>query len=602
MSLKFVQTQAIALYTGMSAAATQAIVTPYPRDIQTNAKLVFADFGTTPTFTVDPKIPGYEEICSFTGITDNGDDTATLTGLVRNLIGQYPYTTPGTGKQHGSSAVVVFSDNPQMYARLAALENNNIFTGYNEGPNPITAQGYVTRDYMLALINGGAVSVNAIIETAIAGETIAAGNLIYFSETDNEWLKASASVLASLFNVKLGIAQGSGTNGNPITGGVLTRGSYTTSGLTQGDLCYAGNTAGSINSGTAGTVPRVIGIAKSSTVLYFDPDFQNRLYDYAVDAVGTDDYAVTMPGAFSVPFVGMEIKFKAGTANTGACTLNVNGTGAVAIKKNVTTALDTGDILANQIVKVVYDGTNYQMVSSITPVNMVNAGNSIQYMVGALSNAVAKVYFNVQLLFIMWTGATAGDATTSFVNWVRSSTDVRPTGAGAMCSFFGTGAEYMYVDTPFFIDTNNQDLQYNNTNTIIMDFLAKLPGSATGSCNMGFGVSGSSTFQWAYNDTTDKKVCFAVDTAGKLYAVINKPGVGITATDISSGLTITNWNNLRIELHLGTDAKFYVNGVLKATLSGANLPNGADSINMGFGRSNTALFTVTAPNISLQVI
>lgn len=129
MSLKFVQTQAIALYTGLSAAGTSAVVTPYPRDIQTNTKLVFADFGTTPTFTVDPKIPGYEEIISFTGITDNGDNTATLTGLTRNLIGQSPYTTPGTGKLHGSSAVIVFSDNPQMWARLGALENDNTWTG-----------------------------------------------------------------------------------------------------------------------------------------------------------------------------------------------------------------------------------------------------------------------------------------------------------------------------------------------------------------------------------------------------------------------------------------------------------------------------------------
>ena len=128
MAQQFVETQPIALYVPLAPGATSAIVTPYPLDIQTNKKLVFADFGTTPTVTVDPGVSGFEEIISFTGITDNGNNTATLTGLTRNLIGQSPYTSAGTGKNHGSNAVVVFSNNPQMYARLASLENANSFT------------------------------------------------------------------------------------------------------------------------------------------------------------------------------------------------------------------------------------------------------------------------------------------------------------------------------------------------------------------------------------------------------------------------------------------------------------------------------------------
>jgi hypothetical protein len=361
MSLKFVQTGAISLYTGLSAAGTSMIVTPYPRDIQTNTKLVFSDFGTTPSCTIDPKIPGYEEICTFTGITDNGDNTATLIGLVRNLIGQYPYTTPGTGKQHGPSAIIVFSDNPQLYARLASLENDNVFTGDNTAPNPQSAQSLVTRDWILALINGGAITQNALVEAGIAGETISTGQLIYFNETENEWMKTAGATLATLFNVKLGIAQGSGTDGVAITDGVFTRGLYTTSGLTQGDLCYASNTAGGINSGTSGTVPRVIGIAKDSTHLYFDPDFQNKLYDYVSSVTGNDTYLATMPGALSVPYTGMRVKVKVDIANTGACSFN-----GVTIKKSVSVDTVTGDILANQIIELVYDGTNYQIVSMLS--------------------------------------------------------------------------------------------------------------------------------------------------------------------------------------------------------------------------------------------
>lgn len=92
--------------------------------------------------------------------------------------------------------------------------------------------------------------------------------------------------------------------------------------------------------------------------------------EYAVDAVGTDSYAITLTG-FASYVAGQTFKFKAGTANTGACTLNVNGLGAKTIKKDVSSDLATGDILANQIVTVIYDGTNMQMVSNLnssTPV------------------------------------------------------------------------------------------------------------------------------------------------------------------------------------------------------------------------------------------
>lgn len=303
------------------------------------------------------------EFISFTGITQNANGTAQLTGVTRGLSKKYPFLTSTTFKlPHSGQSIFILSDAPQVFDQYAALRNDNVFLGYNEAPDPLTAQGIVTNQYMLNLINGGTINIGAVVEPGIAGETLVAGNLIYFSEVDNEWLKTDADTLASVFNVKLGIAKGSGVNGGAITGGVHTFGSYTTSGLTQGDLIYASNTAGAF-SNTAGTTPRIIGIAKDSTHLYFDPYFQSNLYNYGVDAVGTDSYAVTLAGAFSAYFPGMFINFKAGTANTAAATLNVNGLGAKAIVKNTSTALETGDILANQIVTVIYDGTNFQMVN-----------------------------------------------------------------------------------------------------------------------------------------------------------------------------------------------------------------------------------------------
>lgn len=94
-------------------------------------------------------------------------------------------------------------------------------------------------------------------------------------------------------------------------------------------------------------------------------------YDYAVDAVGTDSYAITVTPAPVAYVAGQTFTFKAGTANTGACTLNVNTLGAKAIKKNYNSDLVTGDILANQVIQVCYDGTNMQVVSHVSA-NFVN--------------------------------------------------------------------------------------------------------------------------------------------------------------------------------------------------------------------------------------
>ena len=120
--LRFVQTPTTSLYTNLSTTATTMRITPYPTDLDGN-KLTMQDFGSTTAVTIDPKVKKIEEIVTFTGITDNGDNTATLTGLTRDLISKYPYTTAGTGRQHGAGAIVVFSNNPQMYNRFYALEN-----------------------------------------------------------------------------------------------------------------------------------------------------------------------------------------------------------------------------------------------------------------------------------------------------------------------------------------------------------------------------------------------------------------------------------------------------------------------------------------------
>ena len=86
---------------------------------------------------------------------------------------------------------------------------------------------------------------------------------------------------------------------------------------------------------------------------------------YAADAEASDTYVITLDPVPTAYVEGMMINFKANTANTGACTLNVNGLGAIALKKNVSADLADNDIIADKIVTVIYDGTNFQVVSTL---------------------------------------------------------------------------------------------------------------------------------------------------------------------------------------------------------------------------------------------
>jgi len=94
---------------------------------------------------------------------------------------------------------------------------------------------------------------------------------------------------------------------------------------------------------------------------------QNGTLTYAADGGSSDTYAITVSPAIDSYVNGMVLNFKANTINTGACTLNVNGNGAIAIKSLNDRDLQNGDIEANQIVTVVYNSTGpkFQMVSQV---------------------------------------------------------------------------------------------------------------------------------------------------------------------------------------------------------------------------------------------
>jgi len=74
---------------------------------------------------------------------------------------------------------------------------------------------------------------------------------------------------------------------------------------------------------------------------------------------------------------GMVIRFRAGNANSGASTVNVNNAGSKSlVKSDGSTALTTGDIPANTEVEFVYNGTNFIQSLGKVPATTTNQGVS----------------------------------------------------------------------------------------------------------------------------------------------------------------------------------------------------------------------------------
>jgi hypothetical protein len=86
---------------------------------------------------------------------------------------------------------------------------------------------------------------------------------------------------------------------------------------------------------------------------------------FGIDAGANDSYVITASPVPASYTAGMMVMFKANTANTTGCTINVNSLGVKNIVKRVSTTPATGDILALMFCWLVYDGTNFVILNPV---------------------------------------------------------------------------------------------------------------------------------------------------------------------------------------------------------------------------------------------
>lgn len=184
------------------------------------------------------------------------------------------------------------SNPPQLLGHFVKTINDETIAGvktFSSLPattagNPVADSDLARKAYVDSVVGGIATTVNILVP-GTAGATVAAGDLIYFDDTDNEWKLCDADTAATVENTLLGMAQGAGVDGGAISGGVMLRGlDANQSSLTAGAVYYASNTAGDI-SATPGTKEVTVGFSYSTTQLYFNPRFNQQLTEDQQDAL-----------------------------------------------------------------------------------------------------------------------------------------------------------------------------------------------------------------------------------------------------------------------------------------------------------------------------
>lgn len=136
----FLQVKDTSLLVGLTETETDGINLLSLTDVYGNL-LTMTNFGAIGYVTIDPGTDT-EEICSFTGITQNANGTATLTGITRALAAAAPYTQGQVFVAHSGSAVVVIqSDNPQLFAAIISYVNSLVLAAAVAASD--TVDGYI---------------------------------------------------------------------------------------------------------------------------------------------------------------------------------------------------------------------------------------------------------------------------------------------------------------------------------------------------------------------------------------------------------------------------------------------------------------------------
>ena len=241
-------------------------------------------------FTIDEGSAQAEFVCGTVSGTS-------VTGVTRGLSPSDGTTEVNALKfSHRRGASVKITNFPLIQRLKSQNSGSATFENvlsYASGVVPSGVDQLADVGYVLSAITGtSTLAFDKLIVTGEAGETVVAGNLLFFNAAEQEWRRASTS---NAINVPLGIAQGPGTDNNLITGGILIMGRNTVNtGLTLGADYYASTTAGALGVTNNGIL---LGRAETASVLYFNPILDRTVFNNTFSGANTFSGTTTFTGA-----------------------------------------------------------------------------------------------------------------------------------------------------------------------------------------------------------------------------------------------------------------------------------------------------------------
>lgn len=175
---------------------------------------------------------------------------------------------------------------------------------------------------------------------------------------------------------------------------------------------------------------------------------------YAADAEASDAYVISMTPTVTALTVGQLLIFKANTSNTGACSLAVDATGVIALKKKYNSDLETGDILAGQDCVIVYDGTNYQLL---------NPSLTLDEKIKVSSNDTTAGYLDAKLLAGSNITLTVGNEGVNETLTISGNTSTTRSGVSVTMDADEDFAANVTEDIPFDVEALDVANEFNTT-------------------------------------------------------------------------------------------------------------------------------------------
>lgn len=277
-------------------------------------------------FTIDEGSSQAEFVCgtistSTTSLINAARGVSAKDGFTENAALQF---------SHRRGASVKVTDFPIIQLLRSQNNGDEAFENvlkYASGVVPSGANELADVGYVLSVVTGGSVSFDGLTVGATAGETVSAGQVVYFKTSDQQWYLVDSDTSATYTGVLLGMAQGAGVDEGAISGGVLLNGvDANLTGLTAGSEYYISSIAGQATT-TVGAVS--LGVAKSTTELIFDSTFGNvpsltgdNTFSGNNTFTGTNSFSATT--TFTGPTVGFGTASVTVFTTVGTTTFSLN--------------------------------------------------------------------------------------------------------------------------------------------------------------------------------------------------------------------------------------------------------------------------------------